>query len=1507
MFGLLLKLHAMIKNLIIILMLLLGLPLSGQNNTIPSEPSEFFKALPDLMGDGTNTKEIKDYLKSFQPLWESDAFSEYRNKIIMFSQEMMKRKLRSGHFRYFIQACESFHLNSGQPFTIFDEWLETIRWGIKHKSPTSILQYLQFSYGFFARGDLYSSGGHTWSVREPIYSFTIEDKVFSIQFKQTNLYCDSRMDSLSIEQGDLVFFPYDDRILVSGGYVYFDRLKLSREQVYAELNKTEISVRRNNYISDSVLFVNTLYFSDPLMGSFEDKLTATSELRDSRYPKFESYTKRFVIEELMENIDYEGGFAYYGNRFIARGDSTAPAKMFFKRDGKVFIRASASSFAISEDKITGNPVSVVMYLGEEDSMYHPSANLRFLKEKKEFSLLRIGEGVVQTPFFNTYHKIDMFFEALYWNQDEDLMRIAMAKGTTSAVAKFRSERFFSEIDDERLRGYDEVHPITHIFNFLKKKDHPSEIDASELSVYMRTEPIQVRGLLTRMSIGGLLSYDSQRQRARVTERFYNYHFSRSGRLDYDVIQFSSEINTENALLSLKDWRLDMQGVARITLSDSQSVFIYPTDQRLTLKKNRDFIFDGMIEAGKFGLYGKNFAFSYDLFKIDLVDVDSVKLAVESFKANERGERPVRFVKTVITGMTGELLIDEPGNKSGMKGLPEYPRLISKKDSYAYYDRKEIEEGVYDRNLVYFKLNPFEIDSLDNFSTEQIRLSGTFVSGGIFPDIEEQLRIMPDYSLGFQNVAPEEGYPVYEGKGTYFDTLSLSHNGIRGSGQLDYLSSSIYSYDFKFYPDSMNTMADKFGIRQTRGDFETPDVKAAEVYVHWEPENDFMDVSETTKPLEMYNGETRLHGSMTLTPEGLVGKGMLDFGNAEMNSDKFKFRAIEFTSDTTSFALKDIYDNSDTSQVAFSTANVKADVSFEGRVGKMVSNSSESFVDFPLNSFKAYMEELEWYMDKNEVDMNSTQVDRLGLKGALFVSTDRRLDSLAFVAPVAKFVLKTKTIACEGVEYIDVADSRIFPLDRKLNIQRNAKIDPIPDATIWVNRDKKLHIMEKGNISIFTRHRYTGTAEYTYVDEVGKAQRIFFNQIDVENKTDVTIAVGKIEQTTDFTMSPHFQFKGSVALRGDNEFMRFNGYTRVIHPCGEIMRNDWLKFENEIDPNNIMIPIPAKPQNDNQVVLHNGFMFAADSTGLYPAIFSLKKSYTDYEVLRADGFLVFDKSSQEFRISRREKLEDRSMSGAYISFDASNCTSYGEGRMDLGSKMGQVELKAAGSIYYYPQADSTKMNLVMSIHFPFEESALKFIKEGLISLGGIDLNLRDDDLRKDLSDLLDSTKADKAFSELRDGKFRRIPREFDRTFILSGIELSWNKKNRALMFEGSAGIVLFNGDHILKTANVLFELNRKPAGDIFTFILEIDESDWYFFQYRTNVLRVFSSKKDWNEIITSLDPKKRNYSEKGQPNLSIQMSSQRQVDRFRNKFNAAMAPEPEIEESIPSAPVNPNTD
>ncbi len=115
--------------------------------------------------------------------------------------------------------------------------------------------------------------------------------------------------------------------------------------------------------------------------------------------------------------------------------------------------------------------------------------------------------------------------------------------------------------------------------------------------------------------------------ATIRPRLHDYLAASVSKIDYDVISIPSTTNmpVDNAIFDFRNYNLTINGVSRIFLSDSQNVAIYPANSRIIMKKNRDFQFDGHVQAGLFTFSGKNFFFSYDTFKISMTKIDSLRI------------------------------------------------------------------------------------------------------------------------------------------------------------------------------------------------------------------------------------------------------------------------------------------------------------------------------------------------------------------------------------------------------------------------------------------------------------------------------------------------------------------------------------------------------------------------------------------------------------------------------------------------------------------------------------------------------------------------------------------------------------------------------------------------------------------------------------------------------------------------------------------------------------------
>ena len=95
---------------------------------------------------------------------------------------------------------------------------------------------------------------------------------------------------------------------------------------------------------------------------------------------------------------------------------------------------------------------------------------------------------------------------------------------------------------------------------------------------------------------------------------------------------------------------------------------------------------------------------------------------------------------------------------------------------------------------------------------------------------------------------------------------------------------------------------------------------------------------------------------------------MKFEEAEMDARLYKFKHHEFDSDTADFRLRTL----DQTQLAFSTHNYQSHIDLKERQGVFKSNGGTSLVEFPVNQYICSMDEFDWYMDKAEIALGSSQ-------------------------------------------------------------------------------------------------------------------------------------------------------------------------------------------------------------------------------------------------------------------------------------------------------------------------------------------------------------------------------------------------------------------------------------------------------------------------------------------------------------------------------------------------------
>ncbi len=1463
--------------------------LSFQNSKFSGDITLFPEELENFMDNISG--EHEETVESFITAWEEDTLFSIKEKenIIRHCQMMEKRKARPyPQFVNYIDCMMAFkHGNVTEENYLnwvngMDAFLEN-----RKATPGKISSFLKFSLNLIRDNSIYSSHSTIWNASSHNYKILVADQI-SVEFEHTDLVCKTlKEDSITIFNTSGRVFPLDNIWEGTGGKVTWEIGGYDSTSVFAELKDYKVELKMSEYEAEDVTFINKEYLKEPMKGKLQDKVKHVSKTENATYPRFYSYTETFYINDLYTGVDYTGGLSMQGAKMVGRGTPQHPAHLYIFRNDTVVLEASSLYFGFKSDRVASEQTSITIKL-KQDSIYHPDLYLDFRTDARELTLLKTDSYTSQGPYTNSYHNLEMNFDQLIWRIDEDYMRFTAPRGTTIGNAYFESVNYFNFNKYESMMMMDRVHPLISIRSFSKQflnETFPIQAYAK----YMGMSGVQVKHQIMRMAYNGFVYYDPNSEIVTIKPKLHNYIAASVNRIDYDVIGFESQVETplENAVFDLRSYDLIINGIPSIQVSDSQNVVIYPKGSKITVKQNRNFVFDGKVEAGLITFEGSQMVFNYDNFSINMQMVDAVKLDYLTGDLDNYGLGVTGSINNMIQGLTGNLLIDKADNKSGRVYYPEYPIFTSNEQSYVYYESDNLFGGVYNSNDFYFAVDPFTMDSLDNFNAYSMVYKGEFVSAGILPTFREELSLQEDNSLGFKHKTPDDGLPLYGGKGKLFDEIQLSNSGLRGTGTLKYLTSTTWSEEFQFFPDSMNSKSQKYTISKKSDATQFPSVKSVNNDVHWQPYGNKMYVAEKDSSFNMFNDSTYLSGNLLLEPSGLSGKGRMDLKNSDLVSDRFTYKANEIFADTSDFFLKSLKATGFT----VLTENVNSHISFTKRKGWFGSNEGYSLVTFPENKYISYIDQFIWDMPEKEVAMGARSVpeepdytqEDVEPEGPRFISTDPDQDSLSFVSPLAYYDYEKNLINGTGVKFLEVADARIYPKKGLITVRPDYKVETLTEARIKANRTSGYHSLHDATVHIEGRKDYYGMGNYDYVDENDDVQELHFQEVKVDSNQQ-TVAYGKIFPSLDFTLSPVYRYQGDVFLFADDSLLTFDGALKIEHACDEITPS-WISFKTRIDPKDIYIPIDNNLKDINGQNIFSSLYVYYDSVHIYPAFFNNRKNYSDNPIVSPSGYLHYDKTQELFKVGSMAKINNYSLSEEYMSLHRERCEIHGEGHLKLGEKLGAVKLTNYGIFTHNIEENKTELNLVMGIDFPIQEELINLMGREVDSFPNLKaVNLNKSVIVKTNNAWIGEERAKVISDELNlFGSIKELPPELKHTILLNELKLVWNDETNSYQSVGPIGIASINGIQINKEVEGFFELRIKRSGDMMDLYLQLDRRTYYYFGYTRSVMQTLSHNRTYVQTLMDMKAKDRKVKTDSDTPYNYLVSTDRKKDNFYRRW------------------------
>ncbi|MCS7073954.1 MAG: hypothetical protein NZ108_05765, partial [Bacteroidia bacterium] len=406
----------------------------------------------------------------------------------------------------------------------------------------------------------------------------------------------------------------------------------------------------------------------------------------------------------------------------------------------------------------------------------------------------------------------------------------------------------------------------------------------------------------------------------------------------------------------------------------------------------------------------------------------------------------------------------------------------------------------------------------------------------------------------------------------------------------------------------------------------------------------------------------------------------------------------------------------------------------------------------------------------------------------------------------------------------------------------------------------------------------------------------------------TVGGAKIPETQGFFITDRIYFRDSVYLTGNERFMRFKGEVKV-KVNNPFLKDSWFPFDDVVNPDSVYIPIVKSDLDKKKLTV--GLHYHAPYRIFYNNFIVAKKSATeklnDADLLLAEGVLTFDVGTREFKIGPEEKFNGKLYRGNIVSYDDSArvVTSQGYLNFPYAADRNTAKIEMAG-LWREDQANQKQTtNLLMKIDFSvIPESARRRIYEMFIKFaaGNDFIDFEDKLLLESAAEFLDKDTIEAVTKDFINSipktrliKDIKLAKLIPSTLLLSNVRFKWDDTYKALYLKDSVGLVGIGGvpfnrmisakmDYAM--GKTIFATGAPQTPDTLRIYIEADESNWVYFIFAQNTLKVVSSdnegfNKEIRDLVAKQDKKKK---DEKKSEFYILLGTEDDKDRFLNSLS-----------------------
>lgn len=1190
--------------------------------------------------------------------------------------------------------------------------------------------------------------------------------------------------------------------------------------------------------------------------------------RPSQNPKFISYRNDLEPNIFDNNSIYlKGGVSIIGGSIESTSKSKSISELIISEKGQRRIKSKGFRFYMQDSLIYSNNSSVTIF-HRLDSIYHPSIRFKYDPKTNEILFVRQKTKYKDTPYTSSYFGVDFTADVIRWDMDTSTMEISILNAKSELPVIFQSHEYYSSEVYQGFSNLYDFNPIAIAVDYARKK-RANTFFASDISDHFGLDLKQVKGGMMELVERGYADYDFISGKFTLRNKARVFYLAKHNKRDFDNLLILSQMpNGANVVFNIETEEMEIRGVERFYISEILDVYIEPDSSKISLQNNRNFNFDGKLFAGNFEYDGQDFQFRYDSFLVELNNIEKIQFFVQDEETGERrkvdnaisglsaGDSIATGGLDKMSGTSGTLYVNKPKNKSGRKVFSEYPKFDgSGTGSIVYFDNRDYLDGAYGKTL-YFVLPPFDLDSLSDSDPAAINFNGTFASRGMLPEFGEELHIMDDYSLGFEHAIPPDGYQLFEGDGRLFNRVSMDKRGLVGHGLMNYLTSTLNSEDFIFYPDSVTANGIDFTMEE--GDFNGkgyPRMRVSDFTMNWKHAVDSMYITNNADPIDIYDGVVSLDGTATVRHDGVFGKGSLISPNSKAISQEFNFQKDRFLARHSDFVVN----SNDPEKPALAGNDVRINFDVTNMIAEINPEvEGTAAVEFPYAQFKTSIPTAVWDLNKGVVTM--VKPEDIDIRYSYFYTTRKELDSLRFNAERAEYDINTQELKVSGIPYIIVADSKITPENGEVLILADSKIGTLRNTTLEIDTLNGFHNLYDGTVDIISRNEYLAEATYQFVNSVQdtfaiKLTDFRLDPIDGRSKNGETqtVADGFVPEEQGLIVSEGMFYKGNVRMKARKPALELDGFVKLNLNIADY--DTWISYSSDAEQQVVVFNFD-EAQTENGEELTAGIHFDYNNYDLYPTFIFDKRNDTDEDFFVPSGFLSYKADSGEYVIIDRDKDLGLSYKGNMFVYDENDGSLEFEGTLNFIQNNKDVRIDAAGNGKGTFENMNVLINAFLMIDYNVPSSIYEFMAADFLEtidlLGALEANSDRTTLLYNLAELIGDRPAKDFETKSNEGYVPLISMspKLVKPFVFSDIQMKWDQEQNAFYnLDGTAGLSNVLRNDINAQFEVFLEVRKGIEGDAIDLFVKAGPVSWYYFGFAEDKLLVYSSNKELNDFVS----------------------------------------------------------